>query len=179
MKVGKHAYDRHADKSVFSDLQSIKAEAGIRLALGLKIEDFIALAQSDSRLKGVPSKLLRIFLEELTVQGGFMAAASFSAMAYAKVGLTGCPISKNNQKSLRGAASRLTSFTVNFREPANIGSVSAQCRLSIAALSRLQQLRVVGDLLEPQAVGGTLQAHDVQTVGFPTSEPPEDDDPIA
>jgi len=66
-----------------------EAAAGITLGLGLSIGDFIALAQMDPRMSGIPLRLLIIFLEELSVQGGVMAKAAVAAMAYANLALTG------------------------------------------------------------------------------------------
>lgn len=71
-------------------LQAIaEASAGVRLAIGLKVGDFLALAEDDPRLRGVPLELLQVFLAELDIQGGVMVKAAASAMAYANLALTG------------------------------------------------------------------------------------------
>ncbi|MEM7119181.1 MAG: hypothetical protein AAF614_42580 [Chloroflexota bacterium] len=71
-------------------LQAV-AEASIlvRLALGLNFGDFLALAEQDPNIQGVPAELLRIFLEESEVQAGVLGKAAFSAMAYANLVISG------------------------------------------------------------------------------------------
>lgn len=71
-------------------LQAVaEAAAGITLAIGLSLGDFLDLAGQDPRMAGAPLKLLRVFLEETTIQGGVMAKAAVSAMAYANIAMTG------------------------------------------------------------------------------------------
>lgn len=67
------------------------AQAGVsaRLAIGLNMGDFIALAEQDPRIQGVPAKLLRIFLEEVEVQGGVLVRAAVAAKAYVNVSISG------------------------------------------------------------------------------------------
>ncbi len=60
-----------------------------RLAIGLSIGDFLALANQDPRIQGIPFKLLTIFLEEVDVQAGVTFKAAFSAMAYANLVISG------------------------------------------------------------------------------------------
>ena len=71
-------------------LQAVaKAGASVSLAIGLSIGDFLALARSDPKMQGVALELLTVFLDELTIQGGVLAEAAFSAMAYANMVITG------------------------------------------------------------------------------------------
>jgi hypothetical protein len=71
-------------------LQAVaEASAGVSLAIGLVAGDFLALAEQDPRMRGVPIELLKIFLDELDIEGGVMAKASAAAMAYANLALTG------------------------------------------------------------------------------------------
>ncbi len=71
-------------------LQAIaEAAAGVSLGIGLKVGDFIALAETDPRMRGVPLDLLKVFLHELEIQGGVMAKAAAAAMAYANLAITG------------------------------------------------------------------------------------------
>jgi hypothetical protein len=71
-------------------LQAVaEAAAGVSLNLGLSVGDFLALAEADPRMRGVPLLLLRVFLDELEISGGVMAKAAAAAMAYANVALTG------------------------------------------------------------------------------------------
>src|SRR5262249_55054768 len=59
-----------------------EAAAGVELGIGLAVGDFLKLAGRDPRLAGAPMELLKIFLDELTFEGGVMAKASAAAMAY-------------------------------------------------------------------------------------------------
>lgn len=88
------------DESGFAiRLQAVaEAAAGVQLAIGLSIGDFIALAAEDPRLKGAPIELLKIFFDEFTIQGGVMAKAAVAAMAYANVVATGSLIKKGQRK---------------------------------------------------------------------------------
>lgn len=71
-------------------LQAVaEAAAGIQLGIGLDIGEFLELAQADSRMQGVPMRLLKIFLDEVQIQGGVMAKAAAAAMAYVNVAVTG------------------------------------------------------------------------------------------
>lgn len=71
-------------------LQAVaEAAAGIELGIGLDIGDFLALAQGDPRMQGVALRLLKIFLDEVQIEGGVMAKAAAAAMAYANVAVTG------------------------------------------------------------------------------------------
>jgi len=70
-------------------LQAIaEAAVGVTLGIGLKAGDFIALAEQDPHMRGVPIELLKVFLHELEIQGGVMAKAAVSAMAYANLAMT-------------------------------------------------------------------------------------------
>lgn len=71
-------------------LQAVaEAAAGVQLGIGLSIDDFLALAGSDERLRGVPFELLKVFLDEFEIQGGVMAKVAVAAMAYANLAATG------------------------------------------------------------------------------------------
>jgi hypothetical protein len=63
--------------------------AGVQLSLGLSIGDFILLAEQDPKLKGLPAKLFRAFMEEVTIGGGLYAKAAVSAMAYVNLVVSG------------------------------------------------------------------------------------------
>jgi hypothetical protein len=88
------------DESGFAvRLQAIaEAAAGVQLAIGLSVGDFLALAAQDERIKGAPLQLLNVFLDEFSFQGGVMAKAAASAMAYANVVATGSLIKKGQRK---------------------------------------------------------------------------------
>jgi hypothetical protein len=75
-----------------------EAAASISLAIGLSIGDFLELAGNDPHMRGVPLQLLRILLEETTIQGGVMAKASAAAMAYASIAMTGRLIESGDNK---------------------------------------------------------------------------------
>jgi hypothetical protein len=80
-------------------LQAVaEAAAGVTLAIGLKVGDFLQLANADDRMRGVPLELLKAFLAEFTIQGGVMAKAAAAAMAYANLALTGRLIAKGTEK---------------------------------------------------------------------------------
>ena len=71
-------------------LQAVaEAAAGIQLAIGLDIGDFLDLARSDPHMQGVAMRLLKIFLDEVQIEGGVLAKASAAAMAYANIAITG------------------------------------------------------------------------------------------
>ena len=96
--------DLFDDVGIAVRLQAVaEAAAGVQLAIGLSIGDFLALAGDDPRLRGVPIELLKVFLDEFTIQGGVMAKASASAMAYADLVATGSFIKRG---------SRLPGFTI-------------------------------------------------------------------
>jgi hypothetical protein len=81
-------------------LQAIaEASAGVTLAIGLDVGDFLALAGADQRLRGVPLELLKVFLAEFSIQGGVMAKASAAAMAYANLAMTGRLVPKGTEKA--------------------------------------------------------------------------------
>jgi len=82
--------DLFTEAGVAIRLQAIaEAAAGVTLAVGLKAGDFLALAGQDPHMRGVPIELLKVFLHELDIQGGVMAKAAASAMAYANLAMTG------------------------------------------------------------------------------------------
>ena len=66
-----------------------EASAGVQLGLGLAIGDFIALVENQRGMQGLPSRLFRIFMEEIDVGGGVYAKAAISAMAYAHLVFAG------------------------------------------------------------------------------------------
>ncbi|HXN50022.1 MAG TPA: hypothetical protein VN893_25445 [Bryobacteraceae bacterium] len=80
-------------------LQAVaEAAASATLAIGLDAGDFLQLAGSDPHLGGVPLELLKAFLAEFTIQGGVMAKAAASAMAYANLALTGRLVANGTDK---------------------------------------------------------------------------------
>lgn len=71
-------------------LQAIlEAAAGVRVGLGISIGDFVALAQSQLQLRGLPLNLFRIFLEEVEIGASLHAKVAFTAQAYANLVATG------------------------------------------------------------------------------------------
>ena len=78
--------------------------AGVQLSLALKIGDFILLAEQDPQLKGLPARLFRVFMEEVTIGGGLYAKAAVSAMAYANVVISG--------RAIAGPAGEPPGFTI-------------------------------------------------------------------
>lgn len=80
-------------------LQAVaEASAGVQLAIGLSVGDFLALAATDPRMRGAPLELLKIFLDEFAIEGGVMAKASAAAMAYANIAATGSLIKRGSRK---------------------------------------------------------------------------------
>ena len=73
--------------------------AGASLTLGLSLRDFIALVERDPLMQGVPLRLFRIFMEEVTIGGGLYAKAALSAMAYANVVVAGSAIAPPGGKA--------------------------------------------------------------------------------
>ena len=71
-------------------LQAIaELAAAVQLGLGLKIGDFIALADQDPNMRGLPVELLRVFLSEVDIKAAFFAKAALTAQAYAQLVVTG------------------------------------------------------------------------------------------
>ncbi len=66
-----------------------EAAVGVRLNLGLTLGDFIALVEADPAMAGVPAKVFRAFLGEVSIGGGVYAKAAVSAMVYASVVVAG------------------------------------------------------------------------------------------
>ncbi|TWT30952.1 hypothetical protein KOR42_54030 [Thalassoglobus neptunius] len=66
-----------------------RASISARLGIGLSIGDFIALAEQDPRMEGIWLRLFTIFMEELSIGAGIRASAAYSAMAFARLGVTG------------------------------------------------------------------------------------------
>lgn len=66
-----------------------EAAAGVSLAIGIKVDDFLALVRQDPMMDGLPYGLLKIFLDEVILEAGLYAKAAFSAMAYANLVVTG------------------------------------------------------------------------------------------
>lgn len=77
-----------------------KAEvaASVEFGIGLSMGDFIALAETDPRIRGVAARLLRVFLEELEVKGGVKGKVAYSAMAYANLAITGCLLPEGTKR---------------------------------------------------------------------------------
>ncbi|MCA3875692.1 MAG: hypothetical protein IOC41_20705 [Burkholderia sp.] len=75
-----------------------EASAGVTLAVGLQVGDFLQLAGADPRMRGIPLELLKAFLAEFSIQGGVMAKASAAAMAYANLAMTGRLVPKGTEK---------------------------------------------------------------------------------
>jgi hypothetical protein len=81
-------------------LQAVaEAAASIQLGIGLDVGDFLALAETDPRMRGVALRLLKVFLDEVQIQGGVMAKAAAAAMAYANVAATGRLIETRSGKA--------------------------------------------------------------------------------
>ena len=66
-----------------------EAAAGVSLRLGLSPGEILYLVENDLRVEGLPLKLFRIFLDEVTFGGGLYAKASASAMAYINLVVSG------------------------------------------------------------------------------------------
>ena len=66
-----------------------EAAVGVQLRLGLTLGDFIAAVEADPAMAGVPAKIFRAFVEEVSIGGGVYAKAAVSAMVYASVVLAG------------------------------------------------------------------------------------------
>jgi hypothetical protein len=66
-----------------------EAAVGVRLRLGLTLGDFIAAVEADPAMAGVPAKIFRAFVEEVSIGGGVYAKAAVSAMVYASVVVAG------------------------------------------------------------------------------------------
>jgi hypothetical protein len=66
-----------------------EAAVGVQLRLGLTLGDFIALVEADPAMAGVPAKIFRAFLGEVSIGGGVYAKAAVSAMVYASVVVAG------------------------------------------------------------------------------------------
>jgi hypothetical protein len=91
--------DLFDESGVAVRLQAVaEAAAGVELAIGLSVADFMALAAQDERMRGAPLELLKVFLDEFSIQGGVMAKAAAAAMAYANVVATGSLVKKGQRK---------------------------------------------------------------------------------
>ena len=91
--------DLFAEAGVALRLQAqAQAAAGGGLGIGLLISDFLAIVDSDPRLRGAPAQLVRVLLEEATVGGGVLAKAAVAAMAYVNVSATGRLIGSGTTK---------------------------------------------------------------------------------
>ena len=66
-----------------------EAAVGVQLRLGLTLGDFIAAVESDPTMAGVPAKVFRTFIQEVSIGGGVYAKAAVSAMVYASVVVAG------------------------------------------------------------------------------------------
>ncbi len=82
--------DLFSEAGVAIRLQAIaEAAASIELGIGLQTGDFLALAETDPRMRGVGLRLLAALFAEAKISGGVRAKAAVSAMAYANIALTG------------------------------------------------------------------------------------------
>jgi len=82
--------DLFSEAGVAVRLQAVAQIAlSARLAVGLSLGDFIALARQDPRIRGVYLRLLEIFLEEINVQAGVQGKVAYSAMAYLNLVVSG------------------------------------------------------------------------------------------
>ncbi len=79
-----------------------EAAAGVSFTIGLSIGDFLDLIANDPKMKGIPEKLLIIFLEEATIQAGGYAKVAASAMAYADLSITGSLVSNTSRGTTPG-----------------------------------------------------------------------------
>lgn len=66
--------------------------AGVEGSLGISVGDFVALVERTPGMAGIPTTVLRIFLEEVTLDAGVYAKAALSAMAYINFVITGSAI---------------------------------------------------------------------------------------
>lgn len=82
--------DLFGEAGVAVRLQAVaEAAAMVQLGIGLNIGDFIAQAEQDPRIRGIAARLLRIFLEELSIEAGVLGKIAYSAMAYVNLAITG------------------------------------------------------------------------------------------
>jgi len=76
-------------------LQAIaELAAAVQVGLGLKIGDFLELAERDQQMRGLPMDLLRVFLSEVNIKAGVYAKAALTAQAYAQLVVTGTAIAQ-------------------------------------------------------------------------------------
>lgn len=76
-------------------LQAIaELAAAVQVSLGLKIGDFLALAEHDPQMRGLPIDLLRVFLSEVNIKAGVYAKAALTAQAYAQLVVTGTAVAQ-------------------------------------------------------------------------------------
>lgn len=76
-------------------LQAIaELAAAVQVSLGLKIGDFLALAERDPQMRGLPIDLLRVFLSEVNIKAGVYAKAALTAQAYAQLVITGTAVAQ-------------------------------------------------------------------------------------
>ena len=90
-----------------------QAAVGVQVDIRLVVGDFLAVVDSDPRLKGAPARLVRVLLEETMAGGGAMAKAAVAAMAYVNVSATGRFIAQGTEQP---------GFTVAFEEGAGWGA---------------------------------------------------------
>lgn len=91
--------DLFAESGFAVRLQAVaEAAAGVQLAIGLSVGDFLALAAQDERMQGAPLELLKVFLDEFTIQGGIMGKIAAAAMAYANLVAVGSLVPKGQTK---------------------------------------------------------------------------------
>ncbi|MFZ7115652.1 MAG: hypothetical protein ACO1G9_09765, partial [Bacteroidota bacterium] len=76
-----------------------EAAAGVEVALGLSIGDFVLLAKRDPNLIGLPLEILLLFLEEVSIGGSFEINVSASAKAHASVSVSGTIVEKAGDKA--------------------------------------------------------------------------------
>jgi len=76
-------------------LQAIaELAAAVQVGLGLKIGDFLELAEQDQQMRGLPIELLKVFLSEVNIKAGVYAKAALTAQAYAQLVVTGTAIAQ-------------------------------------------------------------------------------------
>jgi hypothetical protein len=134
-------------------LQAIaELAAGIRVGLGLSVGDFLSLADQDPHLRGMPARLLRIFLEEVDLEASFFAKAALSAMAYANFVVVG--------SALADPVTGITpGFTISTGAGAGLkagGGYQIFANVGIKNFSKLVGRSV--DVLVDEAMGGIINA---------------------
>ena len=85
--------------NLFSEIGlAVRAEAiaelaaGVEGSLGISVGDFVALVEQTPGMEGLPSTLLRIVLEEITLEAGIYAKAALTSQAYAHLVVAGTAV---------------------------------------------------------------------------------------